>query len=190
MTEEKKDKIKIRIKSEEDTRESLPEPSEDSPEVREESATGEAEGDPRDLEILELKERIRRLYADFENSRRRLNEDYSRKKQLAEVDLLREFLEVMDNLERAIESSDKGAGIVSLRQGLELVYRQMRDILEKRGVKVMEAEGKPFDPNFHEAVLREVSDKDEGIVLEEVRKGYCLDDNVIRPCMVKVSYKE
>ena len=190
MNEKKFNKRHVKIRPGGESEETIPRPEEEL--LREEGAPVPDEPeleDPRDMEIRDLKEQLKRISADYENARKRMEEEYRRRKQLAETGVLKELLEVMDNLERALESSDKGADAPALREGLELILRQMRGILEKYGVKVIEAKGNPFDPNFHEAVMREHSDEDEGIVLEEMRKGYCIDDQVLRPCMVKVAYK-
>jgi molecular chaperone GrpE len=93
----------------------------------------------------------------------------------------------MDDLDRALGAMG-GDGAAPYRKGVELIHRQMADLLKKRGVKAIESVGADFDPNFHQAVIQEVSaGHREGEVMEELRRGYMLGDRLLRPAMVKVA---
>lgn len=128
--------------------------------------------------------RYLRLQADFENFRRRTRQE---KEELAAVvtqSLLKDMLPLLDNFERAL-SADKSAA--TFHQGVEMIYKQMVEALQKNGLEYIETAGKKFDPNFHEAVMR-VQDpacEDDDIALE-MQKGYMAKGRVIRPSMVQV----
>jgi molecular chaperone GrpE len=100
-------------------------------------------------------------------------------------EVMSEVLPIIDNLERALQAADADD---PLRKGVELIHRQMLDMLRKRGVKPIEALGKDFDPNFHQAVIHEASaEHREGEVMEELQRGYVVGDRLLRPAMVKVA---
>ena len=100
---------------------------------------------------------------------------------------MRELLSVADNLERAIEASEKGSE-KQLREGVAIIYRQLQDILQKQGLKEIEALGQTFDPHVHEAVSRvETSEHADSTVLEVFQAGYLLGDRLLRPAMVSVA---
>ena len=149
-------------------------------------------------EVHDLKEekaryhdKLARVMADFENYKKRMDEDRSRWMKLANADMARSILPVLDNLELALESIRKREeeSAKTLLQGLELVVKQFYDVLKQNGVEVIESKGKPFDPAFHEAMMSEESEdqEEEEIVSEEFQKGYLLYGTVIRPARVKVS---
>ncbi|MFZ5817715.1 MAG: nucleotide exchange factor GrpE [Bacillota bacterium] len=141
-------------------------------------------------EIADLKERLLRAQADFENYRRRVAREKEELALYANQKLLLSFLPVLDNLERAL-ATQPVAGDEKLRQGVELTARSFREILAKEGVTPIEAVGQPFDPNQHEAVMTEEStEHEDGTVLFEFQKGYRLGDRVIRPSMVKVNKRD
>ena|SRR5690554_2822915 len=143
-------------------------------------------------EIEELKEdkaaimnRLQRLQADFSNYRKRVNKERETIGIKTKAELVLELLPVIDNFERALASHEKNGDFY---KGVELIYRQLKQFLEKEGVEVIEAAGKPFDHNLHEAVLQvDDEEQESGIVIEEIQKGYKLDEKVIRPSMVKVA---
>lgn len=148
-------------------------------------APGEAE--PEADRVAELMDRLIRLQADFENYRRRVQREKEEIAQYGTQRLLINLLPVLDNLERAL-ATPPNPGDERLRQGVELTARSFLEVLAKEGVKPIEAVGQPFDPHLHEAVMTgDDPDKEEGIVLEEFRKGYMLGDRVIRASMVKVN---
>src|SRR4030095_13861822 len=116
----------------------------------------------------ELYDRLLRKHADFENMRKRMEKDKREFHQYALSDIMGELIFILDNFERAISHSDD-AGNPEYRKGVEVIYRQLKDLLEKRGLRAIESEGKRFDPNFHEAVAREErNDLEEGTILEEL----------------------
>jgi molecular chaperone GrpE len=137
----------------------------------------------------ELKNRLLRLQADFENFRRRVRLEKEELISYGNFDLLQKLLPVIDNLERALAASHKGSeGSEGIVEGLEMIKKHFLDILFKEGVVPIESVGKPFDPNCHEAVFTEVrSDYPPGTVVEELQKGYMFNERVLRASMVKVS---
>jgi molecular chaperone GrpE len=101
------------------------------------------------------------------------------------ADVVTELLPIIDNLERALQAA---ADDDPLRKGVELIHKQMLDMLRKRGVKPIETLGTDFDPNFHQAVIHEESEQHrEGEVMQELQRGYLLGDRLLRPAMVKVA---
>ncbi|HOV87454.1 MAG TPA: nucleotide exchange factor GrpE [Syntrophobacteraceae bacterium] len=156
------------------------------------SAVGESEAgqisDPRDEEIKELKDRVLRLAAEMDNTRKRLEREKSDGISFANECLLRELLPVMDNLERAIEHAEKETDCQSLISGVRMTMKGFLDVLAKFGCAPFESAGKAFDPNYHEAILqREDPEKPGKTVLEEYQKGYTLHDRLLRPALVVVS---
>ncbi|MHB0913289.1 MAG: nucleotide exchange factor GrpE [Armatimonadota bacterium] len=134
-------------------------------------------------------EQMLRAVADMNNFRRRAREEMQQARQFAIEDFVLRLLPVMDNFERAIKSAEEEASYDALHGGVILILRQLRDVLEREGVKRIEAEGQQFDPNVHEAVMREDTDEyPDNAVIEEFQSGYTLGDKVVRPSMVKVAY--
>lgn len=134
------------------------------------------------------RQRALRMQADFENFRRRTRQEREEWASAAVAGVIEKFLPVLDHLELALKSGQQSTDVGSLLQGVDMVVRQFRDVLEREGVSAIETVGKPFDPNLHEAIAQ-VSDTEEppGTVVEEFRKGYRYKDRVLRPAMVKVS---
>ncbi|MCI0412444.1 nucleotide exchange factor GrpE [bacterium] len=136
----------------------------------------------------EIYDRLLRKHADFENFRKRSEKDKREFQQYALSDIVGDLIFILDNFERALSHSDDSSN-PEYRKGVELIYRQLRDLLEKRGLRIIESKGQKFDPNFHEAVAREPrSDVEEGTILEELQRGYFFQNRLLRPAMVKVSY--
>jgi len=130
---------------------------------------------------------LQRLQAEFDNFRRRVQRDSEKQLQRGSSQVIEELLPVLDNFERAMQAAAEHDEKL-LTSGVELVYNQLRDILKKRGLCEIEAEGTAFDPNRHEAVLCQPSDRhDDGTVMQVLEKGYHLDDEVVRPSKVIVS---
>ncbi|HSE63907.1 MAG TPA: nucleotide exchange factor GrpE [Thermoanaerobaculia bacterium] len=140
----------------------------------------------RDLETL--KDRHLRSLAEFENLRKRSEREKSDARRVALADLAREFLPVVDSFESALAhaTSDDLAG--DFGQGVLLIHRQLSDLWRKHGLREVETAG-GFDPNRHEAVATEESTEPPNSVLEVLRKGYTLDDRLIRPALVKVAMR-
>jgi molecular chaperone GrpE len=125
-----------------------------------------------------------RTQADFINYKRRTEQDRGEFAKMANAALMLSMLPIMDDLERALDNvSEKLRGMTWV-DGIELIYRKFKATLEGQGLSEIKAVGETFDPNYHEAVM-EVDGK-EGKVIEEIQKGYRLNDRVLRPAMVKV----
>lgn len=132
-----------------------------------------------------LLDRLARAQAEFENSRRRAAKEQQDFRDFAMVDAVKSLLPVVDNFERALNSKSEPA---DFRAGVELIYKQLRDVLTKLGVQPIEAKGQQFDPHVHEAIeMVETSDAADHEVLEEWQRGYKLKDRLLRPAMVKVA---
>ena len=134
-----------------------------------------------------LQDRLLRTAAEFDNYRKRVERERRELSEYAGADILTDLLPIVDDLERALQAP-AGGDAETYRRGVELIHRQMLTLLQKRGVKPIEAVGTQFDPNFHEAVMQEVSaDHREGEVMAELRRGYTLGDRLLRPSVVKVA---
>jgi molecular chaperone GrpE len=138
--------------------------------------------------LEEADNRYLRLQADFDNFRRRTRLDIEAGEKYKAQKLVTELLPVLDNFERGLKIEADNEQTKSLLQGMEMVYRSLVDALKKEGVESIDAVGKEFDPNFHQAVMQgEDEDFGSNIVTEEFQKGYMLKDRLIRPSMVKVN---
>lgn len=143
------------------------------------------------------KDQLLRKAAEFDNYKKRIDNDYSNFVRYANEDLLEKFLPVVDDFERSFKAFEESAAKAgdrntkenqSLVKGVELIYSKLRKVLEAHGVTPMEVVGKPFDPNYHDALLQvENSDHPHHTVIQEVEKGYMLHDRVIRHAKVIVS---
>jgi molecular chaperone GrpE len=136
-----------------------------------------------------LYDQLLRRAAEFENFRRRIERERSDAYQRARVEVLVEFLPVVDNFERALSSLENSGGDAdALRHGVELIHKQFKDALTKFGLEPVEAMGQTFDPHLHEAVTIEPTDKHkENTVIEEFQRGYKIGDKLLRPAKVKVA---
>ena len=133
-------------------------------------------------------QRFLRVQADFDNFRRRTLKEKEELGQYASMKLIGQLLPVVDNFGRAIEAAKSGGDVESFAKGVDMIFRQLEQLLEQEGLKAMDTVGQPFNPEFHQAIMQVESDEhEEGIVVEEIQKGYMLKDKVIRPAMVKVS---
>jgi molecular chaperone GrpE len=134
----------------------------------------------------EIKDKYLRKLAEMENLRKRFDRDRQDYIQYALGDFLKELLGVLDNFERALLNRGEADG-KSFREGVEMIHRQYLDLLKRRGVRPVEIAGKTFDPNVQQAVLTEESENvTEPEVAEELQRGYCLNDRLLRPALVKV----
>lgn len=139
-------------------------------------------------EAERLQERLLRMHAEFENYKKRMAREKAEFLKFAHEGLILEFLPVLDNLERAMASARAEEGSTPLLEGIEMIARLFRSVLEKAGVKPMQAMGQPFDPGYHQAVAEvESPGGDANLVVEETQKGYLIEGRVLRPAMVKVS---
>ena len=159
----------------------------------EEAAASELEADLARLTQIESErdeylDTLRRVQAEFENYRKRVIKEQTALVDRATSGLVEQLLPVLDSFELALKNldSDGSDDIESVRKGVELVYAELLGVLEKAGLSRIEAEGKPFDPNVHEAVMQEDGDG-EPVVTDVLRTGYTLKGRVLRPAMVKVT---
>ena len=157
-----------------------------------EAAKPVAEGADEALAALQkerdsFKDQFLRAVADFDNYRKRIERERRELSEYAAADVLRELLPIIDNLERALQAP-AAADADGFRRGVELIHKQMLDLLRKRGVSSIDALGADFDPNVHQAVIHEPSGEHrDGEVMEELLRGYKLGDRLRRPAMVKVA---
>jgi molecular chaperone GrpE len=143
----------------------------------------------------ELNDRLLRKAAELDNYRRRMDREKKRRREAGKVTVLEAMLEVLDDFERSLDAArdlddadDPEAAYESLKGGVEMVFQKFQDQLESLGVEPIEAQGKPFDEQLHEAMMRQPSaDAEPGTVLEEVQKGYTMGDRVIRHSRVVVA---
>lgn len=144
-----------------------------------------------DAAVADMQHKYTRLQADFANFKKRTANEKLQISEVVKVDMIQGILPIIDNFERALQvPQDKLTDDVkSFIAGYEMIYKQLLQVLEKEGVKKIEAQGKPFDPNFHQAVMRVPSDEyDDDTVVEVLQEGYTLGDKTIRPAMVKVAF--
>ena len=146
-------------------------------------------------EVAKLKEEVAasknayfKAYADAENLKKRLQSEADNVRKYRIQGFATEVLPVLDNLERALDVKVEDPNIKNYVKGFEMIYQQLVHILENEGVKVIEAQDKPFDPNYHQALMQEAKEGVEsGMVIEVLQKGYMLKDRVLRAALVKVS---
>ena len=137
-------------------------------------------------------DKLARLLADFDNFRKRAEEEKRRIIKTANEDLVKDLFPVLDALDMAIKNSEKMEGNEEFKSGITLVRKLFGELLEKYGVKEIEALNKVFDPNFHDALMmvEDGEHEEDELVVEEFQKGYMLNGKVIRPAKVKVSKKK
>ncbi len=179
----------------------------EEPKEKEEKAQEEAKPQPAELpddpaalkQLLEQEraksaeylDHWRRAAADFANYKKRIEKDNSEFTRFANSVLIARLLPVLDDLDRALQTIPDNLRALTWVDGIVLIARKMAALLEAEGLKPIDAVGKPFDPNVHEAVIHEETDQHEdGIVIAELQKGYKLNDRVLRPTMVKVAKKK
>ncbi|MEK6303901.1 MAG: nucleotide exchange factor GrpE [Acidobacteriota bacterium] len=153
------------------------------------SANLQSQVDTLTREKTALYDQLLRRAAEFENYRRRVERERSDAYQRARVEVLVEFLPVVDNFERALSSLENSGGDAeALRHGVELIHKQFKDALTKFGLEPVDSVGQTFDPHLHEAVTIEATDKHkENTVIEEFQRGYKIGDRLLRPAKVKVA---
>jgi molecular chaperone GrpE len=129
-----------------------------------------------------------RTLADFSNFKKRVDRDQAQVYQNAAGAIIKRFIEVLDDMDRALKSRpQEGEGAV-WANGIELIYRKLISILESEGVKAMDIKGQVFDPNLHEAItLEDSADHESGQIIEVLQQGYMLGDRVLRPALVRVA---
>ncbi|MGG1552664.1 nucleotide exchange factor GrpE [Paenibacillus ferrarius] len=165
-----------------------PEEAGDNIEASEEAVKVDGELEKARMQAEENYQRMLRVQADFDNFRRRARAEKEDFAKYASLKLIEQLLPIVDNFERALSSSKENKDFDALAKGLDMTYRGIDQLLTAEGLKPIESVGQPFNPEFHQAVMQvESEDHEEGIVVEELQKGYILKDKVIRPAMVKVS---
>ena len=144
--------------------------------------------DKKDEKIEELTDRLTRQMAEFDNFRKRTEKEKSQMYEIGARDIIEKILPIVDNFERGLSSMPKEEKATPFAEGMEKVYKQLMTTLESIDVKPIEAVGKEFDPDFHNAVMH-VEDEElgENIIAEEFQKGYTYRNNVVRHSMVKVA---
>ena len=167
------------------------ETTETEEEVVEEKTTEELlqeKVDKLEEELKQSEDKYLRLYAEFENFKRRKNKEIETNNVYKSQKVITEILPSLDNLERALQVESDNEEIKSLLKGVEMVYEGLLNVLKSEGVELIETENAQFDPNYHHAVMQdEDSEKESGAILDTFQKGYKLKDRVIRPAMVKVN---
>lgn len=144
--------------------------------------------DKLEEELKQSEDKYLRLYAEFENFKRRKNKEIETNNVYKSQKVITEILPSLDNLERALQVESDNEEIKALLKGVEMVYEGLLNVLKSEGVELIETENAQFDPNYHHAVMQEEdSEKESGAILDTFQKGYKLKDRVIRPAMVKVN---
>ena len=138
--------------------------------------------------VDEYKDKFVRLYAEFDNYRRRTNEEKLALIATAGKDVINSMLPVLDNFERAIATNENLEDLAAIKEGFNLIFNQFKGILEAKGLKPMEAKGLPFDSDLHEAIANIPAPEEalKGKVIDDVEKGYYLNDKVLRFAKVVV----
>lgn len=166
------------------------EASEEPKEKKEKSFLGKKKKkkDPRDEKIEELEDRVRRQMAEFDNFRKRTEKEKSHMYEVGARDVIEKILPVVDNFERGIAAVSEEERTNPVIEGMDKIYKQLMTVLTDLGVAPIEAAGREFDPNLHNAVMHiEDEELGENIVAEEFQKGYTYKESVIRHSMVKVA---
>ncbi len=150
-----------------------------------------AEADPiakLEVELSASRDKYLRLYSDFENYKKRVQRDRVELTKMAGADIYLSILPVMDDLERAIKAMNETADADAIKEGLNLIYNKLKSTTEAKGLKAMESIGKTFDADLHDAItnIPASSDDMKGKVMDEIEKGYYLNDKVIRHAKVIV----
>ncbi len=165
-------------------------PSEDGSENASAQSSAQASAPESDLQKMKaerdsLLDRLARMQAEFENARRRATKEHQEQRDYALADALKSLLPVVDSFERALQVKSDGS---DLRNGVELIYKQLQAALAKLSVSPIASTGEPFDPRFHEAIeMVPSTDVPDHQVIEELQRGYKFKDRLLRPAMVKVA---
>lgn len=196
-SKDKEEKISENLKAEEKTTveteaENQGTETDESPEVpvKEiiEEVAEETEEEKLRAKVAELEDRILRNSAEFENYKKRTARHYDDMVKFANEKTISEMLEIVDNFDRALSQKEEELELASFKQGIALINSQMHDLLNRYNVTPIESLGKPFDPNFHEAMMQVESDEfEEGCVAFEMSKGYVMGNKVIRHAKVGVA---
>ncbi len=170
--------------------------AEDGEETGPISITGKAADDSAASETEKLKaerdallDRLARLQAEFDNARKRAVREQQEFREFAAADVIKNFLPILDSFERALKAGgDSNSNSNDFRNGIELIYRQFQDALQKIGVQPIVSVGQPFDPRVHEAVeMVDTTEVPDHHVLDELQRGYKYKERLLRPAMVRVA---
>jgi molecular chaperone GrpE len=170
--------------------------AEDGEETGPISITGKAADDSAASETEKLRaerdallDRLARLQAEFDNARKRAVREQQEFREFAAADVIKNFLPILDSFERALKAGgDSNSNSNDFRNGIELIYRQFQDALQKIGVQPIVSVGQPFDPRVHEAVeMVDTTDVPDHHVLDELQRGYKYKERLLRPAMVRVA---
>lgn len=167
-----------------------PAEGDESPSTKNGMAVAEPSGAEPELQKIRaerdaLLDRLARAQAEFDNARKRAAKEQQDFRDFAMSDAIKSLLPVVDNFERALQSKSE---LADFRAGVDLIYKQLRDVLTKLGVQPIEAKGQQFDPHLHEAIeMVDTPDAADHEVLEEWQRGYKYKDRLLRPSMVKVA---
>lgn len=138
----------------------------------------------------EYYDRLLRLQAEFENTKKRLAREKEDFVKFANDELISSMLPVVDNFRRAVENTHESHSLSDVLAGIKLIERQFEDVLKEFGLTAIETAGKKFDPHYHQAVLQEETDEfEDGMIIEEMQRGYLLNGRLLRPAVVKVAKK-
>jgi molecular chaperone GrpE len=159
-------------------------------EMKDKMTADQAEVSVKDTgEYKELQDKYLRLAAEFDNYKKRMAKEYSRVLETSADEPIRDLLEVVDDFERALAFEHGDAE--NFRQGINLIYSKLMEMLTKRGLVKIKGIGEQFDPLYHHAVMQlETDEQEEGKIVEEVQKGYTINGRVIRPAQVVVAKRE
>ena len=140
--------------------------------------------------IKEIEEQMLRLRADLDNTKKRLERDKIEAIKFANERLLEEILPIVDNMDRAMQSLSEGHDPEKVKAGLQIAQKELHDVLVEHGVEMVKSIGEEFNPQFHEAIgVVDSPDAKEGMILEEVQRGYTLNGRLIRPSRVRIAQK-
>ena len=141
-----------------------------------------------ELQLSEANDKFLRLYSDFDNYKKRINRERLDLIKSAGQDIMTSILPMLDDMERAVKAMSEAKNVEAVKEGIQLVYQKMKTITESKGLKAMESTGKDFDADLHDAIANVPvkDDAQKGKVIEEIEKGYYLNDKVIRHAKVIV----
>ncbi|MFP3871423.1 MAG: nucleotide exchange factor GrpE [Candidatus Natronoplasma sp.] len=169
----------VEEEQQEETEERVSEPEEREKEQEEEELSKEE----LEEEVEELESSLKKVMADFDNYKKRMVKEKQRIRRLAAEDLMKDLIEVLDDLERALDNENEVE-----KEGIEMIYRKFSKVLKDHGLEEIDTEDEKFDPMYHECVRSEEKEEvEKDKILEEYQKGYKLNDKVIRPSRVKVA---
>ena len=160
-------------------------------EIKEETVEQKSEADELQQKLDVLNQQYVRLAADFDNYRKRQEQERENLLKFGTENALKKLIEVLDNFERGKKALEKVEDCQKVKESFDLVHNQTIDVLTKLGLETIETEGKEFDPNFHDAVMQTPSaDYPEHTIINELQKGYKMGDKVLRPSLVNVATSE